>query len=321
MKIRITCILFALAGIIQAAPEIACDQPVYSFGERANTGKVEHAFTVKNIGDAVLKLGDAKASCGCTRAGKYQHALQPGESTRITLILDLHRRYGVQNKYITIPTNDPRNPRYKLFVNGIALARIRTNPDSIALGAIEPNTPITRTVRIYSPDGLKFKLFNIKAKLGVVKTTLKTIKEGEIYDLVVDVPAIDRSSGQVNDLIYVDTDHKDLPYFSIQLRGVIRDALIISPNPVDLLYTTRVRYVYVRAGAVTEYKLLGATWPDPEAEVEILPATSFGERIRISNIQINEAVKTGELVLQTDIPGKESIHVPIRVEPPHKSLK
>jgi hypothetical protein len=321
MNILIGIVLFAFAGLTQAAPEILCEQPVFYFGERNNTAKIRHTFTLKNVGDAVLKLGEAKTSCGCTRAGTYLHELLPGETTRVTLQLDLRRRYGVQNKFITIPTNDPRHKHYKLFVNGVALAKIRTNPDSLVLGAIEPNTPLTRIVRIYSTDGLRFKLSGIKAKLGLVKTELKTIKEGEIYDLTVHVPPVARTTGQVNDLIYINTDHKDLPYFSIQVRGVIRDALIISPNPVDLLDTTRVRYVYIRAGAVSEYTLLEATWPDPAAKVEVLPATHFGERIRISNIQINDAVKNGHLVLQTDIPGKETIQVPIRVTETLKSLK
>ena len=321
MNILIGIVLFAFAGLTQAAPEILCEQPVFYFGERNNSAKIRHTFTLKNVGDAVLKLGEARASCGCTRAGTYRHELLPGETTQVTLQLDLRRRYGVQNKFITIPTNDPLHKRYQLFLNGVALAKIRTNPDSVVLGAIEPNTPLTRTVRIYSTDGLRFKLSGIKAKLGLVKTELKTIKEGEIYDLTVHVPPVERTSGQVNDLIYINTDHKDLPYFSIQVRGVMRDALIISPNPVDLLDTTRVRYVYIRPGAVSEYTLLGATWPDPAAEVEVLPATRFGERIRISNIQINDAVKSGHLVLQTDIPGKETIRVPIRVAETLKSLK
>jgi len=321
MNILIGIILFAFVGLTRAAPEILCEQPVFYFGERNNSAKIRHTFTLKNVGDAVLKLGEAKTSCGCTRAGTYRHELLPGETTQVTLQLDLHRRYGVQNKFITIPTNDPLHKRYQLFINGVALTKIRTDPDSVVLGAIEPNTPLTRTVRIYSTDGLRFKLSGIKAKLGLVRTELKTIKKGEVYDLIVHVPPVDRTTGQVNDLIYINTDHKDLPHFSIQVRGVIRDALIISPNPVDLLDTTRVRYVYIRPGAITDYTLLGASWPDPAAVVKILPATHFGERIRISNIQINDAVKKGHFVLQTDIPGKETIQIPIRVAETLKSLK
>ena len=37
-------------------PHILCPKPVYDFGEQENTRQVEHTYTIRNKGDAELRI-------------------------------------------------------------------------------------------------------------------------------------------------------------------------------------------------------------------------------------------------------------------------
>lgn len=52
-------------------------------------GEIIYAtFKVKNTGDYPLVFGEVRASCGCTVPGKPQKPIQPGESSKITAIVN-----------------------------------------------------------------------------------------------------------------------------------------------------------------------------------------------------------------------------------------
>ncbi len=117
-----------------AAPKIVCDQMVYNFGERKNDQDVEHAYVIKNEGNATLEIKQARASCGCTVANIANKTVPPGEETTITAKLNLRGRLGPQHKTITVDSNDPRVPALVLTLEGNSLAA------DAPTGAAAPNS-------------------------------------------------------------------------------------------------------------------------------------------------------------------------------------
>lgn len=127
----------------------------YNFGQKDNSGVIEYGFPIHNKGDATLKINNIRAHCGCTTTKLDQKEIKPGESIILESKLSLKKRLGKQKKQITVYSNDPKNPRYALFIEGEATAKVEIRPYSISFYSREKNE-INRTVRLHSNEDSPF---------------------------------------------------------------------------------------------------------------------------------------------------------------------
>lgn len=94
------------------------DGKTFNFGKIDQKSKVEHDFVFKNVGKSDLILRKIKSSCGCTVVSPKDKVIKPGKSSSIKAIFSSGTRKGMQNKSITIFTNDPKNSKIILRVTG-----------------------------------------------------------------------------------------------------------------------------------------------------------------------------------------------------------
>ncbi|MEG8947246.1 DUF1573 domain-containing protein [Rosettibacter firmus] len=84
---------------------------------RHNFGKVEqgtvliYGYKFKNTGEDTLVIKNIRASCGCTGVtiGEKKKFITEEEG-EIKVSFDTNGRSGIQNKTISVQTNDPENP-------------------------------------------------------------------------------------------------------------------------------------------------------------------------------------------------------------------
>jgi hypothetical protein len=100
------------------APSISFDNNTFDFADIKQGEKVEHVFTITNIGKSDLFIRSVKASCGCTAVNPEDDMVPAGASTTMKVVFDSRGKVGKQNKTITIITNDPDHPRTILWVKG-----------------------------------------------------------------------------------------------------------------------------------------------------------------------------------------------------------
>lgn len=120
-KIRVlTSVLFFLVSgsFVLAQPKAVIKPLAYDFGEIIQDSVVSTIFVITNVGTDVLKINEVKASCGCTAVVAGKNELNPGESTEIKVSFDSEGKHGMQNKTITVSTNDPNNRKAKLAITG-----------------------------------------------------------------------------------------------------------------------------------------------------------------------------------------------------------
>jgi hypothetical protein len=99
-------------------PRAKFDKLVYDYGEINEGDKASTAYVLTNVGKADLIIRKSKASCGCTASQPEKMLLKPGESTKINVTFDSTGKPGEQQKDVTVVTNDPVNPVYKLKIKG-----------------------------------------------------------------------------------------------------------------------------------------------------------------------------------------------------------
>jgi hypothetical protein len=107
---------------LQNAPAIDFNQRVYDFGEIPEGKKVEYSFLILNKGKSDLQIRSVKASCGCTAANPASKVVKPGENTEVKVVFDSQGRVGLQNKTITIISNDPNASTSILRISGNVIA-------------------------------------------------------------------------------------------------------------------------------------------------------------------------------------------------------
>lgn len=97
-------------------PRVHFNKRLHDFGEIAQKTVNTTTFTLTNIGDGLLIIRKAKASCGCTTGEPEQLLLQSGEHTDIAVTFNSGMRSGPQTKHVTIICNDPKQPETHLEI-------------------------------------------------------------------------------------------------------------------------------------------------------------------------------------------------------------
>ncbi|QDU11044.1 DUF1573 domain-containing protein [Gimesia aquarii] len=90
-----------------------------------DTPVVNYRFSFCNIGNKDLIVYEVQTSCGCLDYNLSKKQLSPGESAHIEVRLDTKNKEGYVEQYVTVKTNELRNPISMLtMAGGIPRARV-----------------------------------------------------------------------------------------------------------------------------------------------------------------------------------------------------
>lgn len=117
MFLFIVFISFTLSAQI-IGPKAATQQLEFDFGSVQEGKTVENYFVVTNNGGDILKILNVRASCGCTAAKPDKDLLNPGESAKINFKFNTTGRFGHQEKFVYVNTNDPDKKEIRLKFYG-----------------------------------------------------------------------------------------------------------------------------------------------------------------------------------------------------------
>lgn len=104
------------------APKAVFQNEEFDFKNMKQGEKVSTEFILKNEGKSNLIIRKTKASCGCTAVAPDNNVIAPGESGKIKATFNSAGKKGVQNKTITVITNDPEKSTIVLKIKGEVIA-------------------------------------------------------------------------------------------------------------------------------------------------------------------------------------------------------
>ncbi|MDF1612332.1 MAG: DUF1573 domain-containing protein [Stygiobacter sp.] len=82
----------------------------HDFGKVQQGRVLTYIFKFQNNGEDSLEIKNVRASCGCTGAAiGEKKKFANGEEGEIKVTFDTNGRTGVQNKTVSVQTNDPEN--------------------------------------------------------------------------------------------------------------------------------------------------------------------------------------------------------------------
>ncbi|MFQ5788169.1 MAG: DUF1573 domain-containing protein, partial [Thermodesulfobacteriota bacterium] len=159
-------------------PRIFFENPDFNFGQIYKGQKIEHIYEFENRGKDILNIGKVKTSCGCTAAILTNNTIPPGKTGEIKATFNSGSYRGNVTKSISVISNDPERPSYKLSISGKIIEDVITKPKNINFGSVCLGEKTNKTVTIRSQTMPDFKIKNIRPSRQFINASIVEEKNG-----------------------------------------------------------------------------------------------------------------------------------------------
>ena len=111
-----------------------------------DTNAVAH-FKYENTGSKPIHIASVQTSCGCTVASLKSNDVAPGDKGEITATLNIGNRTGMQQKTVTVMTDDPEHPQTVLTLRAVIPTLLEIQPIFVFWNQNEAAKPKTIKVK------------------------------------------------------------------------------------------------------------------------------------------------------------------------------
>jgi hypothetical protein len=245
-------------------PEIFFENPDFNFGQIFKGQKIEHIYEFENRGKDILYIGKVKSSCGCTAVILTNNTIPPGKTGEIRATFNSKSYKGKVTKSISVISNDPERPSYKLTISGKIIEDVSVKPKNINFGLVYIGEKTNKTVTIKSQTKPDFKIKKISSSKPFINASIVEEKNGEYVIKVVlkDNHKIGRFSGG----IYLKTNSRIQKKVNIPFFGEIVGDITTYPKRIYYGITTRgkelTQKLFVKINKINTKILEVKTFPD-----------------------------------------------------------
>jgi hypothetical protein len=142
--IRVAFTLFLTAAAhVHAQPVISVSDSSLAFGDVYRDQKVTRDVFVFNRGNSDLNIRSVDSPCGCTTTNLEKYNIPPGDSSRLSILINTSILLGNVHKYVLVVSNDlsHRNLIVRYAMNVITILDV--TPPYLYLGDIDLNKDAT----------------------------------------------------------------------------------------------------------------------------------------------------------------------------------
>jgi hypothetical protein len=264
-------------------PTIFFKNPDFNFGQIYKGQKVEHIYKFENRGKDILEIKKVKTSCGCTAVILTNDTIPPGETGGIKATFSSGSLAGNIKKSITVSSNDPDTPKYRLTIFGEIIKDLIITPEHIDFGSIFTGEEMSKTVIIKSQTEPDFKIKKITPSKPFIDATIVGEENGEyiIKIALKHKPVIGRFSGG----IYLETNSQIQQKVNIPFFGEIAGDITTYPK--------KIYFGSVVKGKELSQKLYVKV---NKSDIEILKIKTFPDYISTRIIEKKESEKPHYLI-------------------------
>jgi len=100
------------------APVLQMEINAVDFGRIRQGNVLTREIAIKNTGTKELHVKSVQGNCSCITALVEPFRIKSGEEGRLKVSLNTEGRTGIQQKAVTVYSNDPKNPVQRLTITG-----------------------------------------------------------------------------------------------------------------------------------------------------------------------------------------------------------
>ena len=196
--------LFSSAGVViflflasipcGGAPKVAVvGDARKDFGKYPAKERRDASYTIKNEGDATLRIINVRKTCGCAEAKCTKEKLEPGETAEVKGVILEESIFNAYSKNIYVETNDPDQRFLSLTIAGHAVPVVKSvKPnDKIYAGRLPAGKTWRSTVEI-EPEDKDLVLGEPVAECAY-PIKVSVTREGAVFKVVMEIDAGERA--------------------------------------------------------------------------------------------------------------------------------
>jgi hypothetical protein len=100
------------------APVLQMELSAIDFGRIRQGNVLRREITIKNTGAKELRIKSVQGNCSCITAQVEPVRINAGEEGKLQVSLNTEGRTGIQQKAVTVYSNDPKNPVQRVTITG-----------------------------------------------------------------------------------------------------------------------------------------------------------------------------------------------------------
>lgn len=270
-----------------AAPKLEVSTSLWDFGQKWAGEKAETTITLKNVGDAPLRVEKVKTSCGCTVASVKKELLEPGESEDVKVTYNTNKAVETVLQKIHVHSNDPTSPVMTIEVRGQTRQVVKVSEkQGLNFGSIGRNDAVTKSVEIECvyTEPLALRLKEIASESFDVR--LEEIEAGHRYVLTATTkPPLRDGSNRAD--VQLLTGVELVPEVPVRVWGVVQAPIAVTPKTLQVsgqMDKPTQRSLRVTSRRDEPLKVTGVTVSDPAIKAEVLPTPARSAKSSSANV-------------------------------------
>ncbi len=257
-------------------PQIEFDSESYNFGTVPQMGEYESVFKVRNSGTADLIIERVLSTCGCTATLLSDEIIEPGGEGEIKVTFKSGMYSRSIRKTITVQSNDPEEPRKKLYVKATVVPRLILKPRLLNFRKVNRKEGATKSIIVKPSENEDVSSISVKfvgAQNFSAKLERVSVVENE-YRVNVSVRK-NRPIGRVSEVMQFYINKETKPCARLRVSAAIVGDITLSPN--RLVFKTKlgsddtIKPITLTSTASEPLRILSIESDVPGLEVETSP--------------------------------------------------
>jgi len=188
---------------------------------------------LKNTGKERLLIDHVRPSCGCTAVLLDTNQLEPGQTAKLDVKLNVANKPGSVEKSVSIASNDPVNPNVNLYLKAVVHVDIEVSPyQYFNFNQMKLGEETSSKVKLINHSKMNITFFDISITPDYVKVNLPkelVLKPNEEFEIIASVTP--KVKGYFGCSLKLKSSHPEYPLIEIPGSTVVNDSVNVKSVP------------------------------------------------------------------------------------------
>lgn len=166
-----------LAAISSAQAQLTWEQTEIKLQPKPGDAETVATFKYQNKGANTVRILDVKSSCGCTVPELKKKEVAPGEKGELTATFKIGNRTGLQQKSVSVRTDDPQQPMTNLLLTANIAQALEVQPTFVYWEAGE--APTAKQIKVKPGQDVKVGKLDVTSSNPEFSTKVQRLNTGE----------------------------------------------------------------------------------------------------------------------------------------------
>ena len=174
-KALLGALFLSMSTVAQA--QLAWEKTELDLNPAPGADAVVATFKYENKGTTPINIKAVRTSCGCTTAALKKNDVAPGEKGEIVATMKIGDRTGMQQKTVTVESDDPKAPSTVLTFKALIAQILELQPGFVFWQANEK--PEAKTIVAKAGKGVTIKNLEVTSSTPDFTTKVEPMPNGE----------------------------------------------------------------------------------------------------------------------------------------------